>query len=123
MTLPAPPCALSPACLFSPLTPLATHPCVDRLEHSPPTQTLLLAIGECVETPFRVMDEPDVCMDAHSRDTSIQLLLKTCVDARNRQFILITPQDVSMVRRHADFIDDLPDDFIRFQVVQKRDDM
>ena len=68
------------------------------------------------------MDEPDVCMDAHSRNTSLDLLLETCQDARTRQFMLITPQDVSVLNRQASERN-LPKGFVRFHTVKKRDDL
>lgn len=59
------------------------------------TIALLLAIGEMLETPFRVMDEFDVFLDPVTRKTVIDTLVEIGNDMKHRQFIFITPQDVS----------------------------
>jgi len=64
-------------------------------ERSFVTISLLLAIGESLETPFRVMDEFDVFLDPVARKIALQTLVKTAKAMEHRQFIFITPQDVS----------------------------
>jgi hypothetical protein len=59
------------------------------------TISLLLALGETLETPFRVMDEFDVFLDPVSRKKVIDQLVKVGQSMCHRQFIFITPQDVS----------------------------
>ena len=59
------------------------------------TIALLLAIGETLETPFRVMDEFDVFLDPVTRKTVIDTLVRVGREMGHRQFIFITPQDVS----------------------------
>jgi chromosome segregation ATPase len=54
-----------------------------------------LAIGEMLETPFRVMDEFDVFLDPVTRKTVIDTLVEVGKEMCHRQFIFITPQDVS----------------------------
>eukprot|EP00535_Pseudo-nitzschia_heimii_P003888 CAMPEP_0197177072 /NCGR_PEP_ID=MMETSP1423-20130617/2806_1 /TAXON_ID=476441 /ORGANISM="Pseudo-nitzschia heimii, Strain UNC1101" /LENGTH=1222 /DNA_ID=CAMNT_0042626559 /DNA_START=130 /DNA_END=3798 /DNA_ORIENTATION=+ len=66
-------------------------------ERSFTTISLLLAIGESLETPFRVMDEFDVFLDPVSRKKIIDVLIDVGKHMCNRQFIFITPQDVSNV--------------------------
>ena len=66
-------------------------------ERSFATLSLLLAIGESLETPFRVMDEFDVFMDAVNRKVSLRTLLNFAVDNPKQQMILLTPQDLSEV--------------------------
>jgi chromosome segregation ATPase len=66
-------------------------------ERSYTTIALLLAIGESSETPFRVLDEFDVFLDPVSRKKTIESLIKVGKEMQNRQFIFITPQDVSNV--------------------------
>jgi len=59
------------------------------------TISLLLALGEMLETPFRVMDEFDVFLDPVTRKKVIDTLVEVGQNMRHRQFIFITPQDVS----------------------------
>ena len=42
-------------------------------ERSYVTLSLLISLGECIECPFRVMDEFDVFMDAVSRKRALQV--------------------------------------------------
>eukprot|EP00980_Cylindrotheca_fusiformis_P021406 scaffold8259_cov143-Cylindrotheca_fusiformis.AAC.24 len=68
-------------------------------ERSYTTIALLLAVGESLETPFRVLDEFDVFLDPVTRKLTIESLIKmaTGEKMRHRQFIFITPQDVSNI--------------------------
>ncbi|CAM9381891.1 unnamed protein product [Ectocarpus fasciculatus] len=66
-------------------------------ERSFATLALLLALGSCHDCPFRVMDEFDVFMDAMSRDIAIKQVLEFAERDCTRQFIFITPQDLSSV--------------------------
>lgn len=53
---------------------------------------LLLALGETLETPFRILDEFDVFLDAEVRKLTIQSLIHVAKKMKHRQFIFITPQ-------------------------------
>ena len=66
-------------------------------ERSFVTLSLLLALGERLETPFRVMDEFDVFLDAVSRKIALMTLVDIAKKMDHRQFILITPQDLSNI--------------------------
>ena len=68
-------------------------------EKSFTTLSLLLALGSVVDCPFRVMDEFDVFMDEQNRQTSLNLLVEMATAERsaNKQFIFITPHDISCV--------------------------
>ena len=66
-------------------------------ERSYTTIALLLALGESLETPFRVMDEFDVFLDPVTRKLVIEALINMAKAMNHRQFIFITPQDVSNV--------------------------
>ncbi|PRP80617.1 hypothetical protein PROFUN_11560 [Planoprotostelium fungivorum] len=66
-------------------------------ERSYSTVSLLLALWEAMECPFRAMDEFDVFMDAMNRDLSIKLLIDASKEQLDRQFIFITPHDFSTV--------------------------
>jgi chromosome segregation ATPase len=50
-----------------------------------------------LETPFRVMDEFDVFLDPVTRKLIIDTLISVGKAMSHRQFIFITPQDVSNV--------------------------
>eukprot|EP00536_Pseudo-nitzschia_multiseries_P000717 jgi/Psemu1/249877/estExt_Genewise1Plus.C_90057 len=67
-------------------------------ERSYSTIALLIALGESLETPFRVMDEFDVFLDPKIRTQVIDQLIHTAKDMPHRQFIFITPQDVSHIQ-------------------------
>lgn len=60
--------------------------------------SLLLALGESIECPFRVMDEFDVFMDSVNRDMTIQLLVDAAKKDGRKQFIFVTPNDLRYVR-------------------------
>ena len=60
--------------------------------------SLLLALGESLETPFRILDEFDVFLDTQARKLTIQTLIFVAKKMEHRQFIFITPQDLSSVR-------------------------
>lgn len=59
--------------------------------------SLLLALGESIECPFRVMDEFDVFMDSVNRDMTIQLLVDAAKMDATKQFIFVTPNDLRCV--------------------------
>lgn len=67
-------------------------------ERSFTTLALLLALGECLETPFRVMDEFDVFLDPVARKTALETMISVAKEYEHRQFIFITPQDLSSIR-------------------------
>lgn len=66
-------------------------------ERSYTTIALLLALGESLETPFRILDEFDVFLDPVARKLTIQSLIEMAKSMPHRQFVFITPQDVSNV--------------------------
>ena len=59
-----------------------------------------MSLWDTAEVPFRCLDEFDVFMDMMNRRVSIKLLLAIAKEQLSRQFILLTPQDMSYV--HAD---------------------
>ena len=67
-------------------------------ERSFTTLSLLLALGENLETPFRVMDEFDVFLDPVARKIALQTMINIAKDMEHRQFIFITPQDLSSIQ-------------------------
>ena len=56
---------------------------------------MLIALGATIECPFRVMDEFDVFMDQVSRKVAMRELVDMAKNMQDRQFIFITPQDLS----------------------------
>jgi len=64
-------------------------------ERSYTTLALLIALGEHLETPFRVMDEFDVFLDPISRKLALEAMIQMAKSMSHRQFIFITPQDLS----------------------------
>jgi chromosome segregation ATPase len=68
-------------------------------ERSYTTIALLMALGESLETPFRIMDEFDIFLDPANRTIVLEQLIQMGKDMPHRQFIFITPQDVSNVKR------------------------
>lgn len=67
-------------------------------ERSYTTLSLLLALGECLETPFRVMDEFDVFLDVKARKLALTTMIALAKQMSHRQFIFITPQDLSDIK-------------------------
>lgn len=58
--------------------------------------SLLMALWDAVECPFRAMDETDVFMDDVHRKTALDLLISTSLERySHRQLILLTPQSVT----------------------------
>eukprot|EP00117_Sycon_ciliatum_P012997 scpid28026/ scgid13842/ Structural maintenance of chromosomes protein 6 len=55
----------------------------------------ILALWDVMETPFRCLDEFDVFMDLVNRRIAMDMLLSAASTNRKRQFILLTPQDLS----------------------------
>ncbi|XP_065648710.1 structural maintenance of chromosomes protein 6 isoform X2 [Hydra vulgaris] len=66
-------------------------------ERSFSTICFIMALWEAMEAPFRCLDEFDVFMDMLNRRISMNMLLKLAKETPERQFILLTPQDMSNV--------------------------
>jgi hypothetical protein len=67
-------------------------------ERSFTTLAFLLALWEAIECPFRCLDEFDVFMDAVNRRLCMKLLIEMArTTSHSRQYILITPQDMSTI--------------------------
>ncbi|KAE9321874.1 hypothetical protein PR003_g17364 [Phytophthora rubi] len=60
---------------------------------------LLLALGKITECPFRIMDEFDVFMDSVNRDMTIQLLVEAAKNESKKQFIFVTPNNLSILQQ------------------------
>jgi len=68
-------------------------------ERSYSTLSFTLALNAQSEAPFRAMDEFDVFMDAVNRKVGTGQLLEFAKEFATKQFIYLTPQDVSMLDR------------------------
>jgi chromosome segregation ATPase len=66
-------------------------------ERSYTTLSFLLSLNASAESPFCAMDEWDVFMDVPARKVSLMKMLEYAAENRQRQFILLTPQDISSV--------------------------
>ncbi|KAL5533334.1 SMC6 [Sanghuangporus sanghuang] len=66
-------------------------------EKSFSTICLLLALWEAIGCPIRCLDEFDVFMDAVNRRISMKMMIDTANASDSKQYILITPQDMSSV--------------------------
>ncbi|XKL59734.1 hypothetical protein PGB90_000750 [Kerria lacca] len=66
-------------------------------EKSFSTVAFLMALWSNMELPFYSMDEYDVFMDAINRKAITKLLMSFAQDKSNRQFIFLTPLDVSII--------------------------
>ena len=68
-------------------------------ERSYSTLAFNLALGDESDSPFRAMDEFDVFMDAVNRRISMKTLLEFARSDNhsNKQFLFITPQDLSAI--------------------------
>ena len=67
-------------------------------ERSFSTTAFVLALGQEMESPFRAMDEFDVFMDGINRKITMDMLHEFAQENPTRQFIFITPQDISAIK-------------------------
>lgn len=69
-------------------------------ERSYTTLCLLMALGHVIECPFRLMDEYDVFLDQVVRKITLMELMRYALapEQRGRQFIILTPQELSDVK-------------------------
>ncbi|XP_011410337.2 PREDICTED: structural maintenance of chromosomes protein 6-like [Amphimedon queenslandica] len=64
-------------------------------ERSFSTVAFIIALWEAMECPFRCLDEFDVFMDLVNRKISMQLMLEMGQSMQGKQFIFLTPQDMT----------------------------
>ncbi|XP_071965000.1 structural maintenance of chromosomes protein 6-like isoform X2 [Antedon mediterranea] len=67
-------------------------------ERSFSTVCFIMALWESMESPFRALDEFDVFMDMVNRKISMDLMLKVAKEQKMRQFIFLTPLDMSKIK-------------------------
>ncbi|KAK0503863.1 P-loop containing nucleoside triphosphate hydrolase protein [Armillaria luteobubalina] len=66
-------------------------------EKSFSTICLLLSLWEAIGCPLRCLDEFDVFMDAVNRRISMKMMIETANQSDKKQYILITPQDMTSI--------------------------
>ncbi|KAK0188177.1 hypothetical protein F5146DRAFT_1104896 [Armillaria mellea] len=66
-------------------------------EKSFSTICLLLSLWEAIGCPLRCLDEFDVFMDAVNRRISMKMMIETANQSDKKQYILITPQDMTTI--------------------------
>ena len=70
-------------------------------ERSYTTLSFTLSLNESSDSPFCALDEWDVFMDAVARKVSLDKMMEYAEEHKEKQFILITPQDISAVKPNA----------------------
>ena len=71
-------------------------------EKSFSTVSLVLALWECIQPPFRILDEFDVFMDMVNRRTSLDMMIAYATENRRFQYIFLTPLTMSSVQSSDD---------------------
>ncbi|KAI0916775.1 hypothetical protein AcW1_007861 [Taiwanofungus camphoratus] len=66
-------------------------------EKSFSTICLLLSLWESIGCPIRCLDEFDVFMDAVNRRISMRMMIDTANSSKGKQYVLITPQDMTNI--------------------------
>ncbi|EIN12535.1 P-loop containing nucleoside triphosphate hydrolase protein [Punctularia strigosozonata HHB-11173 SS5] len=66
-------------------------------EKSFSTICLLLALWEAIGCPIRCLDEFDVFMDAVNRRISMKMMIEVANTSDRKQYVLITPQDMTNI--------------------------
>ncbi|CAH1773617.1 unnamed protein product [Owenia fusiformis] len=67
-------------------------------ERSFSTVCFMLSLWQAMESPFRCLDEFDVFMDAINRQISMNMMLGMAKQNLDKQFIFLTPQDMSKLK-------------------------
>ncbi|KAK3085167.1 hypothetical protein FSP39_025362 [Pinctada imbricata] len=70
-------------------------------ERSFSTVCFILSLWDAMEAPFRCLDEFDVFMDMVNRRISMDMMLKVAENQPQRQFIFLTPQNMSQLGIHT----------------------
>lgn len=61
------------------------------------TVSLIMSLWEAMDSPFFCLDEFDVFMDMENRRIGMEMMLKVAKEQPERQFIFLTPQDMSSI--------------------------
>ena len=66
-------------------------------EKSFSTVSLVLALWECIQSPFRILDEFDVFMDMVNRRTALDMMTNFIKENRRYQYVFLTPLTMKSV--------------------------
>ena len=72
------------------------------------TVAFLMSLWRSVDCPWRAMDEFDVFQDSINRATSMDLLIRGAAHTPSRQFLFLTPLDVTGVLRPGVSVKEMP---------------
>jgi chromosome segregation ATPase len=75
-------------------------------ERSSVTLALLMALGETIDCPFRLMDELDVYMDPANRQMLMDVIARAAERHFDRQVIMLTPNNIDGMLKVGDDDDD-----------------
>ncbi|MEM3365214.1 MAG: AAA family ATPase [Candidatus Methanomethyliaceae archaeon] len=73
-------------------------------ERAVATMAFLLSLQDHLKSPVRAVDEFDVHMDPHNRESMMRMLFSFMNDSSDVQFIVITPSQLSAVGEFANII-------------------
>jgi len=71
-------------------------------ERSSVTLALLMALGETIDCPFRLMDELDVYMDPANRQMLMDVIARAAERQFDRQVIMLTPNNIDGMLKNGD---------------------
>ena len=71
-------------------------------EKSYSTVSLVLALWECIEPPFRILDEFDVFMDMVNRRTALNMMISYAQEQKRFQYVFLTPLTLNSLEKSDD---------------------
>lgn len=71
-------------------------------EKSYSTVSLVLALWECIEPPFRILDEFDVFMDSINRKSALSMMIQFAQSQRRHQYVFLTPLTLNNLEQSED---------------------
>jgi len=71
-------------------------------EKSYSTVSLVLALWECIEPPFRILDEFDVFMDMINRKTALNMMINFAQEQKRFQYVFLTPLTLKSLEKTDD---------------------
>ena len=70
-------------------------------ERSFSTVCYVIALWQVIESPLRCLDEFDVFMDMANRRVSMDMMVETALSQKQKQFIFLTPHDISALPKSS----------------------
>ena len=71
-------------------------------EKSFSTVSLVLSLWECIEPPFRILDEFDVFMDSINRKSALSMMIQFAQSQRRHQYVFLTPLTLNNLEQSED---------------------